>query len=68
MSKLTQEELLLQAQFQFNEMLQAIGQHTQEGNRIDLVERDIFSRMLEASRSALAARCLITSRSSETVM
>lgn len=54
MNKLTQEELLLQAQCQFNEMLRVIGQHTQDGTRIDLVERDIFSRMLEASRSALA--------------
>ncbi len=31
-----------------------IGQHSQDGTRVDLVERDIFSRMLEASRSALA--------------
>lgn len=54
MSKLTQEELLLQAQCQFTEMLQVIGQHSQDGTRIDVVERDIFSRMLEASRSALA--------------
>ena len=54
MNNLTQQELLLQAQGQFNKMLRAIGQHTQDGTRIDLVERDIFQRMLEASRSALA--------------
>jgi len=54
MSNLTQEELLLQAQCQFNEMLRVIGEHAQDGTRIDLVERDIFRRMLEASRLALA--------------
>jgi hypothetical protein len=54
MANLTQEELLLQAQCQFSELLQVIGRHTEEGTRIDLVERDIFTRMLEASRSALA--------------
>jgi hypothetical protein len=54
MANVTQEELLLQAQSQFSEMLQVIGWHTEEGTRIDLVERDIFTRMLEVCRSALA--------------
>lgn len=54
MTNLTQKELFLQAQCQFNELLKVIGQHTQDGTRIDLVERDIFNRMLDASRSLLA--------------
>ena len=54
MTNLTQKEFFLQAQYQFNELLEVIGQHTQDGTRIDLVERDIFNRMLDASRSVLA--------------
>lgn len=54
MTNLTKKELLLQAQSQFEEMLQAIDQHIEDETRIDQVERDIFSRVLEASRSALS--------------
>jgi len=54
MSKLTQEEFLLKAQSEFNELLQAIVQHSQDQVRIDQAEREIYARMLAISRTVLA--------------
>ncbi len=54
MSKLTQEELLLKAQSEFSELLQAIVQHSEDQTRIDQVERDIHTRFLAVSHTLLA--------------
>ena len=54
MSHLTQQEIFLKAETVFNELLQAVMQHSQDESRIDLVERDIFSRMLAVSHAVLA--------------
>lgn len=54
MSRLTQEELLIQAQQQFSRMLDAVRQHTSDESRIDQVERDVWAQLLEAGRTALA--------------
>jgi hypothetical protein len=55
MSNLTQQELLLKAQDQFNAMLETIRQHTESQTRTDQVERDLFSRFLEMGHTTLAA-------------
>lgn len=54
MSNLTQEELLIQSQQRFREMLDAVRQHTLDESRIDQVERDIWAQLLEVGRTALA--------------
>ncbi len=54
MSKLTQEELLLKAQSEFSELLQAIVQHSEDETRIDQVERDIHATFLAVSHTLLA--------------
>lgn len=55
MSNLTQRELLLKAQSQFESMLQTIKQHTQDETRTDLVERDLFNQFLEMGHTTLSA-------------
>ena len=55
MSSLTQQELLLKAQEQFDAMLDTIRQHTENQTRTDQVERDLFSQFIETGRTALAA-------------
>ena len=55
MSNLTQQELLLKAQDQFNAMLDTIREHTESQTRTDQVERDVFSQFLEIGHTTLAA-------------
>ena len=55
MSNLTQQELLLKAQSQFESMLQTIKQHTQDQTRTDLVERDLFNQFLKMGHTSLSA-------------
>ena len=54
MTNLTQQELLLKAQSQFESMLQAIKQHSQDQTRTDLVERDLFNQLLEMGHTTLS--------------
>lgn len=55
MSSLTQEELLIKAQSEFDAMLTAIREHTENQTRTDLVERDLFDRFLEIGNTTLSA-------------
>ena len=55
MSSLTQEELLIKAQSEFDAMLTAIREHTENQTRTDLVERDLFDRFLEIGNATLSA-------------
>ncbi len=55
MSNLTQEELLIKAQAQFDALLQTIKQHTYDQTRTDLVERDLFRQFLEMGHTTLSA-------------
>ena len=43
MSIMTQEELLLKAQMQFDALKQSILDHTRDQTRIDRVERNVFA-------------------------
>jgi hypothetical protein len=55
MSNLTQEELFIKAQSQFDALLQATKQHTQDQTRSDQAERDLFQRLHEIGHTTLSA-------------
>ncbi len=55
MPNLTQQELLLKAQDQFNAMLDTIRRHTESQTRTDQVERDVFSQFIEIGHTTLSA-------------
>jgi len=50
---MTQEQLILKAQNQFDEVQAFIRQACSEGKRIDLVESDLWGRILEIGWSML---------------
>lgn len=50
---MTQEQLILKAQNQFDQVQAFIRQACSEGKRIDLVESDLWGRMLDIGRSML---------------
>jgi len=50
---MTQEQSILKAKSEFDQMVTAIRKAVEQGQRIDLVERDLWQRMLEMSRLIL---------------
>ena len=50
---MAQEQSILKAKDEFDQMVAAIGKAAAEGQRIDLVERDLWQRMLGISRLML---------------
>ena len=50
---MAQEQSILKAKDEFDQMVAAIGQAAAEGQRIDLMERDLWQRMLAISRLLL---------------
>ena len=55
MNMMTQEELLLKAQMQFDALKQSIIDHTEDQTRIDRVERNIVADLLSSGLTLLQA-------------
>ncbi len=55
MNMMTQEELLLKAQIQFDALKQSILDHTEDQTRIDRVERNVVANLLSSGLTLLQA-------------